>query len=61
MGLRELKVDLTPGLQKLDVYSRRDILSRTMEGEWSTTFKGRGIEFAGFRDYSYGDDASLID
>ena len=61
MGLRELKVDLTPGLQKLDIYSRKDILSRTMEGEWSTVFKGRGIEFAGFRDYAYGDDASLID
>lgn len=61
MGLRELKVDLTPGLQKLDIYSRRDILSRTLEGEWSTVFKGRGIEFAGFRDYAYGDDASLID
>jgi len=61
MPLRELVVDLSPGLRKLDVFSRRDILSRTMEGEWATAFKGRGIEFAGFRDYSYGDDASLID
>lgn len=61
MALRDLKVDLTPGLKKLDVFSRRDILSRTMGGEWSTTLKGRGIEFAGFREYSYGDDASLID
>lgn len=61
MPLRELMVDLSPGLRKLDVYSRRDILSRTMEGEWATAFKGRGIEFAGFREYAYGDDASLID
>lgn len=61
MGLRELKVDLAPGLQKLEIFSRRDILSRTMEGEWSAVFKGRGIEFAGFREYAYGDDASLID
>jgi len=61
MPLRELKVDLTPGLRRLDMFSRRDVLSTTMEGEWATAFKGRGIEFAGFRDYQYGDDASLID
>ncbi len=61
MPIKEIKIDLAPGLRKLDVYSRRDILSKTMEGEWSTVFKGRGIEFAGFRVYQYGDDASLID
>jgi uncharacterized protein (DUF58 family) len=33
----------------------------SMQGDWSTTFKGRGIEFTGFRSYQYGDDASLID
>lgn len=61
MPIKDLRVDLSPGLRKLDVYGRRDVLSKTMEGEWSTTFKGRGIEFAGFRQYAYGDDASLID
>lgn len=61
MPVKELKIDLTPALGKLDVYSRRDILSRTMTGEWATVFKGRGIEFAGFRAYVYGDDASMID
>jgi len=61
MPIKDLRVDLSPGLRKLDVYGRRDVLSKTMEGEWSTVFKGRGIEFAGFRQYAYGDDASLID
>ncbi len=61
MAIKEIKLDLAPELRKLDVYSRRDVLSKTMEGEWSTVFKGRGIEFAGFRVYQYGDDASLID
>lgn len=61
MGLKELKVDLSPHLKKMDVYSRKDVLSKTNEGEWSTVFKGHGIEFAGFRVYQYGDDASLID
>jgi len=61
MPIKDLRVDLSPGLRKLDVYGRRDVLSKTMEGEWSTVFKGRGVEFAGFRQYTFGDDASLID
>ena len=61
MAIKEIKLNLAPELRKLDVYSRRDVLSKTMEGEWSTVFKGRGIEFAGFRVYQYGDDASMID
>jgi uncharacterized protein (DUF58 family) len=61
MPINELHLDLTPKLKKLDVNSRRDVLAMSMQGDWSTTFKGRGIEFAGFRSYQYGDDASLID
>ncbi|MCF7872099.1 DUF58 domain-containing protein [Candidatus Woesearchaeota archaeon] len=61
MPIKEIKLDLAPGLKKLEVNARRDVLSRTLEGEWATVFKGRGIEFAGFRKYVYGDDASLID
>lgn len=61
MPIKDLRIDLNPGLKKLDIYARRDVLSKTLEGEWSTVFKGRGIEFAGFRNYVYGDDASLID
>ena len=61
MPINELHLNLTPKLKKLDVNSRRDVLAMSMQGDWSTTFKGRGIEFAGFRAYQYGDDASLID
>jgi len=61
MAIKELNVDITPQIRKAEVYARRSILSKTLEGNWVTTFKGRGIEFAGYRSYQYGDDASLID
>lgn len=62
MAIEKLDVDLSnPGIKNLPALVRKDILSRTLEGNFSTFFKGKGIEFAGYRVYSYGDDASLID
>jgi uncharacterized protein (DUF58 family) len=40
---------------------RMRVLNRALEGNWNTIFKGRGIEFAGYRQYQFGDDASKID
>ncbi|MFA6072918.1 MAG: DUF58 domain-containing protein [Candidatus Woesearchaeota archaeon] len=61
MPINEIHVDLSPKMSKVDVNSRKDVLAMSLQGDWSTAFKGRGIEFAGFRKYQYGDDASLID
>ena len=61
MSIQELNIDIKSRLRKVDIHSRRDVLSQTLQGEWNTTFKGHGMEFAGFREYQYGDDASLID
>ncbi|MFT4261064.1 MAG: DUF58 domain-containing protein [Candidatus Woesearchaeota archaeon] len=61
MAIKDLRIDIKPELRKLDVYARRSVLSKSLEGEMSTAFKGRGIEFAGFRNYVFGDDAKLID
>lgn len=61
MPIKDLRVNISPRLKRLDVNSRKDVLSTSLQGEWSSSFKGRGIEFAGFRTYQYGDDASLID
>ncbi|MBU1198599.1 MAG: DUF58 domain-containing protein [Nanoarchaeota archaeon] len=61
MPIKELKIDLTPHIQRVKLKPRRDILNRVLEGNWSTIFKGQGLEFAGFRAYTYGDDASKID
>jgi len=61
MPIKELKIDLTPHIKKIKLKARRDILNRMLEGNWSTVFKGEGLEFAGYRAYTYGDDASKID
>lgn len=61
MPIKDLQLDLKPTIKKSDIYARRSILSKMIEGSWVTTFKGRGIEFSGYRKYQYGDDASLID
>ncbi len=61
MAIKDLRVELTPHIKKAEVYARRQVLSKTLEGSWVTSFKGRGIEFAGYRKYQYGDDASVID
>ncbi len=61
MPVKELKIDLVPHLRKVKLKARRDVLNRVLEGNWSTIFKGQGLEFAGYRAYTYGDDASKID
>ncbi len=61
MPVKELKIDLIPHLRKIKLKARRDVLNRVLEGNWSTIFKGQGLEFAGYRAYTYGDDASKID
>jgi uncharacterized protein (DUF58 family) len=61
MPIRDLRVELEPKIKKVLVNARKEVLSTSLQGELSSFFKGRGIEFAGFRQYQYGDDASLID
>ncbi len=61
MPIKELELDLLPQLKKKELRAKRRVLSRILEGSWSSLLKGRGMEFAGFRQYTYGDDASRID
>lgn len=61
MVVKQLEVDLLPQLKNVDLIAKRRVLSRVIEGSWSALLKGRGMEFAGFRQYTYGDDASKID
>lgn len=61
MPVKELNLDLVPQLKKVDIRAKRRVLSRILEGSWTALLKGRGMEFAGFRQYTYGDDASRID
>lgn len=61
MAVKELKLNLLGKIKKPEFQVRRKILSRILEGELAASFKGKGIEFTGFRKYVYGDDASQID
>ncbi len=61
MPIKKFNADLLPKLRKLDVYARQNVLSETLEGNWTAVFKGQGMEFSGYRSYTFGDDASLID
>lgn len=61
MAIKKLDAQLLPKIRKLDVYARQSALSQYIEGNWTTTIKGQGMEFAGYRSYTYGDDASMID
>jgi len=61
MALKRFDAELLPKLRKLDIYAKQSVLSEVIEGNWTAVFKGHGMEFAGYRAYTFGDDASLID
>lgn len=61
MAIKELLVEIGPARSPAAVKAKRRALSKILEGSWSTLIKGRGMEFAGYRQYIYGDDASKID
>jgi len=61
LPVKELDLDLNPRIRKITLKARMDVLNRVLEGNWNTVFKGQGLEFAGFRAYSFSDDAGKID
>lgn len=61
MPIKEFQAETVQRIRKLEVLARKTMLSRVLEGNWTALFKGRGMEFSGYRQYSFGDDASLID
>ncbi|MGM5481378.1 MAG: DUF58 domain-containing protein [Nanobdellota archaeon] len=61
MALKKLNLDFDSHHPNIEIVGRRDVLSRSVEGSWATSFKGQGMEFTGYRAYTYSDDASLID
>lgn len=61
MPIKQLLLNLHGTRRKGETAARRKVLSKVLEGSWETVLKGRGMEFAGYRRYEYGDDASKID
>ena len=60
--IKEFHPDLLPKIRRLAIQANRDVLSRTLTGNWLSTFKGRGMQFSGYREYQQStDDAGKID
>ncbi len=58
--LPELEIDIREPIKKLEVVTK-ELVSSSFVGNYKSAFKGRGLEFEGYREYSPTDDASLID
>lgn len=54
------KVDLVPALRRLEILSK-GLTSSKLVGTYRSVFKGKGLEFKDYRDYTLEDDANLID
>jgi uncharacterized protein (DUF58 family) len=59
--MKEIKVDLLPLIRRLDAVLKKGFSRELMTGGYKAVFKGKGLEFVGFREYSPNDDALLID
>ncbi|MGB9749146.1 MAG: DUF58 domain-containing protein [Candidatus Woesearchaeota archaeon] len=57
----EFNVNLKPLLKQMEIFSKKDIAGGGFAGGYTSVFKGRGLEFEGYREYTPNDDASLID
>lgn len=58
--MEELKLNLKPLIKRLEVSTKKGFTG-ILAGSYKSTFKGKGLDFEGYRDYDISDDASLID
>ena len=58
--MKQVKLDLTGGIKRLRAATTQIVNTRFI-GRYKSVFKGRGLEFAGYRPYTPNDDASTID
>lgn len=57
---KSLKMDLSVGVKRLNLITNR-LVNAKIVGGYRSVFKGRGLEFLDYRQYTPNDDASLID
>ncbi len=55
-----LKLDLSEGIKRLKILTNQIVNTRFV-GSYKSVFKGRGLEFEDYRQYTPNDDASTID
>ncbi|MBR9699947.1 DUF58 domain-containing protein [Candidatus Woesearchaeota archaeon] len=59
--MKEIKLDILPLIKKLETFLKKGFSHDLMAGNYLSVYKGKGMEFVGFREYSPSDDAMLID
>ena len=58
--MRPIKLTIDPALKELELAAKHDVATQVM-GKYKSVFKGRGLEFDSYKNYTTQDDASLID
>lgn len=58
--MEELNLNLKPLIKRLEVTSKRG-MTGVLTGSYKSSFRGKGLEFEGYRKYEAGDDAGMID
>ncbi len=58
--MKRLKLEIKDLARKLDIVSR-DLITGSFVGGYKSVFRGRGLEFDEYREYTSGDDARIID
>src|SRR3989338_621278 len=56
----KLNVDLTPSIKRLDIITR-SLINAQIIGGYKSVFRGTGLEFNGYKEYSPDDDSKKID
>lgn len=57
---KKLNVDIDKAIKRLNIITR-ELMSTQMAGNYVSIFRGRGLEFETYRNYTPADDAGLID
>lgn len=58
--MKKLNVDIEGAIKKLHIITKQ-LISTQVAGNYISIFRGRGLEFESYRNYTPVDDASLID
>ncbi|MDD5086880.1 MAG: DUF58 domain-containing protein, partial [Candidatus Nanoarchaeia archaeon] len=58
--MEELNLNLKPLIKRLEVYTKKGLVG-VLTGSYKSTFKGKGLDFEGYRTYDVNDDSNMID
>ena len=58
--MEKMNVDIKPKIKKLEIITKKKVKT-LLKGNYMSSFKGRGLEFENYREYTPSDDAKSID